>query len=131
MVSSAWRRKPQSWLTRTLPSGFRCPQPSAVGLIDSDPVPLPASARSSASSSACSRPDDIDGAVFSVTPELNVGALSCPVAAFLMWLSLAEVAIGGLTTNPTARAANASTDRIRLLIAPFPQKTTDVLLNCR
>ena len=121
--SSAWRRKVQSWLTRTLLSEFRWAQPSELLLTESDPPPLSASARSRASFAACSRPADSEGAVLTVAPDLMTGARSCPVAAFLMWFSFAELAIGVLTTRPMAKATNARPDRIRRLIAPSPEPT--------
>src|SRR5450759_5238467 len=125
--SSACRRKVQSWFTRTLPSVFRLRHPSALALIESEPAPLPAPARSSASDAACSKPDERNGAVFVTEPDLIVEALSSPSAALLMWLSLAKVVIGVLTNRMTARAMNPMTARIRLLIAP-PPRTTDLRL---
>jgi len=93
----------------------------ALALTESDPVPLPASARSSASDAACSRPDERNGAVFVMPPDVMVEALSSPSAALLMWLSLARTVIGVLTTRLKARAAKPRRARIRLLMAPPPK----------
>src|ERR1700682_537067 len=123
IVVSAWRRNVQSWLTRTLPSGFRCAQPSELWLTESDPWPLPASARSRASDAACSRPEEKKGAFFETAAAalkpgaLMSAALSSPLAALLIGLSLSEAVIGALTTSPVINAANASDARIRLFIA--------------
>src|SRR2546428_219180 len=120
---SGWRRKVQSWLTRTLAAVFRWPQPSVVPPMAKVPAPLRLSARSPlsrASAAAARMPAEKNGASFCAEPVPTLALRNSPLAPRLSELSFAEAVIGMLTTSAVTTPNSAMQARMRLPIDTLP-----------